>query len=428
MPVAGDRVVITGIGAVTAFGWSSRKLWRGLEAGRTSIGVPQRFDTSGQRTEIASEVPEAPPGTADPFAEWEDLSQADRFAVAAAHEAIRQAGLAPRSAPISDGQLGVFFGGSTAGMAEAESYFAELLERRSQRPDHRALASQPLNGPGDAVARHLGASGPVLSLSSACASGALAIATAVAAVREGEIELAVAGGADSLCQLTYSGFNSLRAVDEVPCRPFREERAGLSLGEGAGCLVLETAEHARQRGVAPLAILSGAGATCDAFHMTAPDPEGRGAARAIRKALEDASLEPGEIDFVNAHGTGTPHNDLSEWHALQEVFGPTASSLPVTSTKSYIGHLLGAAGAIEAVATAFCLLAGRVHPTAGDGSLDPASQVDLVIGQSRTVAKNSHAVSTSFAFGGANAALIIGGCAEAPEGIQIGDIDRRDDR
>lgn len=407
MSVDGARVVVTGIGAVSAYGWSSRELWQGLSAGRVAIQKPERFSTAGQRTEIASEVPPAPAELSDHFPDWSTLAQADRFALAAAEEAARAASLAPGSE-----ELGVYFGGSTAGMQEAERYFLALLGRSEERPRLRWVASQPLNSPGDAVARYLRVSGQVLSLSSACASGALAIGAAVEAIRRGRVDVAVAGGSDALCLLTYAGFNSLRAVDEQSCRPFRQERAGLSLGEGAGVLVLESLHHALDRGVEPLAELRGAGASCDAYHMTAPDPEGKGAAAAILSALRRARLEPETIDFVNAHGTGTPLNDLSEWHALVAVLGERAHRVPVTSTKSMIGHLLGSAGAIEAVATIQCLREGCVHPTAGSGAVDPETGVDLVVDCGRPTRKDGHALSTSFAFGGANAALVISGLTE----------------
>jgi 3-oxoacyl-(acyl-carrier-protein) synthase len=273
-------------------------------------------------------------------------------------------------------------------------------------PTTSLLASQQNNGPGDAVARDLGIGGPVQTVSAACASGAMAIGDAVRAVRRGEVDVAIAGGSDSLCRLTYAGFNALRAVDERPCRPFRANRAGLSLGEGAAALVLEPLERALARGARPLALAAGGAASCDAHHMTSPHPEGLGAAEAIRGALADARLDPAAIDFVNAHGTGTPLNDAAECAALVAVFGERAMELPVTSTKSLVGHLLGSAGALEAVATILCLLHGEVHPMPDDGASDPGIPLRLVLGQPLSLARARHALSTSLAFGGANAALV----------------------
>ncbi len=409
-------IVVTGIGAVSAWGWSAAELWRGLLSGDTGIADPERFDTGGQRTRVAGEVPPAPPALAMGYDRWRHYAQADRFAVVAAVEAARQAGLSVPEVPAGSVQpeLGVFFGGSTGGMAEGEEYYRHLISGHRQRARLRQLASHQLNCPGDAVARLLGAGGPVRSFSSACASGALAIGAALDALRCGEIEVAVAGGSDSLCLLTYSGFNSLRAVDSEPCRPFRADRGGLSLGEGAGVLILESRARAEARGALPLAELAGAGASCDAHHMTAPHPRGEGAALAVERALADARLPAAAIDFINAHGTGTRHNDASEWHAIRQVFGERAPLIPVTSTKGSVGHLLGSSGAIEAVATVQCLVAGQVHPTPGDGVQDEAAGVDLVIGTPRPTTLDDDvlhervcAVSTSFGFGGANAALVL---------------------
>jgi 3-oxoacyl-[acyl-carrier-protein] synthase II len=226
------------------------------------------------------------------------------------------------------------------------------------------------------------------------------------------VTCAVAGGADSLCSLTYSGFNALRAVDDGPCRPFRADRAGLSLGEGAGVLVLEPWERALERGATPLAELRGAGSSCDAHHMTAPHPAGAGAAAAMLASLEDARLAPEAVDFVNAHGTGTPLNDSAEWRALSLVLGARAGRVPLTATKGSIGHLLGSAGAIEAVVTVQCLHEKLIHPTAGGGAVDPAIGVDLVLGVPRAIPSGAVGISTSLAFGGANTALVFVGTGD----------------
>jgi 3-oxoacyl-[acyl-carrier-protein] synthase II len=250
----------------------------------------------------------------------------------------------------------------------------------------------------------------VRTISSACASATLALAAGLEALRAGEVEIAIVGGADALCRLTYAGFNALRAVDAAPCRPFRRDRDGLSLGEGAGILVLERSAEAASRQARALAILAGASATCDAHHMTAPDPGGHGVARAITLAMVDAGFEgaqivPEAIGFLNAHGTGTPLNDAAEWAALRAVFGDR-TRFPVTSTKGSVGHFLGSAGAIEAVATVRCLLEAKVHPTPGEGPVDPLAPVDLVLGAPREIAADCTALSTNFAFGGSNAAAI----------------------
>lgn len=396
-----DRVAITGIGAVSGYGWSAAELWQGLASGQTSIRAATQLDTSGQRTAVASEVPE--PAVLVKERRW---SRADHFAIAATAEAVAQARQ-------PGGCGGVFFGGSTAAMREGERFFASLIGTAGE-PVHLALlASHPLNGPADAVARAFDVDGPVETASSACASGALALGMALRAVRSGEVDYAIAGGADALCTLTYSGFNALRAVDSAPALPFRAQRMGLSLGEGAGILILELAARARERGVHPLALLLGAGGSCDAHHMTAPHPEGRGAAQAIRHALDDAALAPEAVSFVNAHGTGTPHNDLAEWRALLEVFTERARTLPVTSTKGAVGHLLGSAGALEAVATVQCLVHRCVHATPGNGAVDPEAPVDLVLGAPRPLPSHAVALSTNLAFGGSNAAILLASADEA---------------
>ncbi|MEM1203867.1 MAG: beta-ketoacyl-[acyl-carrier-protein] synthase family protein [Acidobacteriota bacterium] len=405
-------VAVTGLGAVTAWGWGVNAFLRGLDTGRTTIGPPRTFDVTGHRTGVASEVGEPPPdGPWRDLAGWGEGSRCDRFALAAAVEAWSGAGLRPGDAA----RAGLYFGGSTAAMAEGEAFFQDL--GAGGHPRVAPLASHPLDGPANAVARALRLGGPVVALSSACASGGLAVAEAVDALRAGDVEVALAGGADALCQLTYAGFNALRAVDEKPCRPFRADRGGMSLGEGAGMLVLETVAHARARGARIRAVVLGRGASCDAHHMTAPHPEGEGAARAVSAALGDAGLDPGRGGFVNAHGTGTPHNDRAEARALASVFGDGRGSLPVTSTKGVVGHLLGGSGAIEAVATALCLERGRVHGVPGDPAdgADPEAPVDLVLGGSRVV-ERTVAVSTSLAFGGSNVALVLAGPEPRAEG------------
>jgi 3-oxoacyl-[acyl-carrier-protein] synthase II len=419
----GRRVVVTGVGAVSGFGWGVEALWQGLHAGATAIRPFSRFDAAGHRTRLAAEVPPAPaapasatahpagPAAARATAGGRPLSLADRFALAAAGEALVAAGLGAALRTLPEGAAGVFFGSSTGGMWESEGFLAGVFDGR--RGSLRAVASQQVNGPGDAVARGLGVTGPVQTVSSACASGALAIAAALASLRCGEVEIALAGGSDSLCQLTYAGFNSLRSVDEAPCRPFRAGRAGMSIGEGAAVLVLEPLERVLARGAVPLAELAGAGSACDAFHMTAPDPEGAGAAAAIVAALHDAGLGPEAIDFVNAHATGTPLNDAAEWRALVGVFGERSGRIPVTATKAAVGHLLGCSGAIEALVTVLSLARGELHPvpavSAVSSDVDPidgACPAALVTGRPLALPAARAALSTSLAFGGSNAALV----------------------
>lgn len=396
------RIVVTGLGVVSPWGWGLQPFLSGIFSGRTAIGAFTRFDHSRQRSHVAGEAPPPPADVRRRLPGLGRLSYADAYALAAASEALEQAGLGPGD----PGVAGVYMGGSTGGLLESEWYYERQLA--GEDPPRRLLASQQLNAPGDAVARYARTRGPVETVSSACASGGLALEAALRDLRSGDADWALAGGSDSLCRITFSGFNALRAVSETPCRPFRQDRTGMSIGEGAAVMVLEPWQRAQSRGARPLAELRGTGSSCDASHMTAPHPEGCGAALAIELALQDAGLGPDDIDFVNAHGTGTPLNDVAEWAALRRSLGERASHIPLTSTKGVVGHLLGSSGAIEAVATVLCLREGKVHPTPGGGTVDPATPVDLVLGQPRPVPEVRFALSTSLAFGGANAAVIFG--------------------
>jgi len=395
--VSREPAIVTGLGAVSGYGTGIEALRAGLLSGRTAIGPFDRFDAEGFRTRVASQVPGSGRVAA---ADDARLTLAERFALDAAAEALAAAGLGS----LAGLDAGLFFGSSTGGMFESEEFFAALENGRA--PVARLVAQQPC-GPGDAVARRFRVEGPVLTVAAACASATLAFASALDALRSGDVDVALVGGADSLCRLTYGGFNALRAVDELPCRPFRVERQGMSIGEGAAVLVLERPEHAARRGASALGALLGAGASCDAHHMTAPDPAGDGITRAVRAALDDAGLGPEAIDFLNLHGTGTPANDRAEGRMVGTIFGDRAASLPTTSTKAAVGHYLGAAGAVEAVATLLGLAEGLVHPAPGEGTVDRELGVDLVVGEPRAVPGARRALSTNLAFGGANAACVL---------------------
>lgn len=400
------RVVVTGIGAVCTWGWGTGALWTGLASGRHGMARLARFAPDGYATSLAGEVPPVPGSRRRCCGSVSRSTYAERFAVAAAVEAAERAGLGAEPREL-DGDVALYFGSSTGGMFESE----ELYRTRAGRPlaalDPRGLAAQQVSAPGEAVARRLRITGPVETVSSACSSATLACRAALDAVRRGTVALALAGGSDSLCRVTYGGFNALRAIDERPSRPFRADRAGLSLGEGAAVLVLETAEHALARGATPLAELAGAGASSDAHHMTAPDPDGAGPALALERALADAGITAGDVDFVNAHGTGTELNDLAEHRALERVFGARAREIPLSVTKASVGHLLGSAGAIEAVATVISLLEGRLPPTPGGGEVDPRTPVTLAGAADAPARVPRTAVSLNLAFGGCNAALVL---------------------
>lgn len=399
---------MTGVGAVTAAGWGLPAFREKIRSGVTAIGPFTRFPHHLQRTHVAGQVPPQP-RSADRRVPWRKLSNSDRFALYAAYEAADRAGL---TVPLEGVSSGVFFGGSTGGLLETEQYHTQLV-RPGARPSRSLLASHQISAPAETVARYLGVAGPVETMSSACASGGIAIEQAFRSVGSGEVDVALTGGADCLCVTTYAGFNALRAVDDRPCRPFRADRVGMSLGEGGAVLVLESMDHALARGAVPLAEVLGAGASCDATHMTAPHPEGLWAAAAIEAALDDAGLQPSAIDYANAHGTGTPLNDTAECETLRRVFGDRYQRLPIEATKGILGHLLAAAGAIEAVAVTLALDAGEIHPTPGLDPVDPALQVDLVRDRPRAVDNLNTALSLSLGFGGANVALVVGRWIEA---------------
>jgi len=394
--VNGTPVVITGLGAVSGLGVGIEGLWAQALAGHCSIGPLALFATTSHRTSIGAQVPD---GTLlRGRAAW---SRAERFACTAADEAV--AGLP--SALLQTDRAGVFFGSSTGALLETEHFFAALLQQRNSRL--APIAGQQNDGPGNTVARHLGVRGPVVTFSTACTSANVALAAALDALQAGEIDVAVSGGADELCETTYAGFNSLRAIDAQPTRPFRATRAGLSLGEGAGIVLLETLAHARARGATILCELAAAGRSCDAHHVSAPEPNGLGAAAAIRTALREAGLQPDDVTFVNAHGTGTTQNDAAESKAMAAVFGARAAQLPLTSTKSLVGHLLGAAGGIEAVFTALSIVHRLLPPTAGEQPADPALGLDVVLHRPRQLPVHNVGLSTNLAFGGNNAVVLL---------------------
>ena len=379
--------VITGCGAVSPLGVGVRALWEGLLAGRTAVAPIARFPAEDLTPRNAAEVREV--GAADP-------DRAGAFALAAATEALVDAGVDPRA--LDARRVGVALGTTLGGMLLLERWLAG-----DARPPAE-MAAIPYYGPAVRLARSLGCRGPVATPQLACASGTHAIALAADWVRGGRADLVLAGGTDLLCRFVVAGFNCLRATADA-ARPFDAARRGLVLGEGGAILVVEEAGHAARRGASARARLLGVGAAGDATHMTAPDREGRGAARALAAALADAHTPPAAVSFVSAHGTGTPYNDAMEAVAITRVFGRGA--VPVDSIKGAIGHTLGAAGAFEAILCAQVLAEGRIPPTAGLVTVDPACEgLDLVVGAARTHAVTV-AVSSSSGFAGTNAALVL---------------------
>ncbi len=396
------RVAVTGLGAVTAIGSNVAEFWTNLTAGACGIRPLSLFDASGYRTQTAAEVSEIPDGFLSP-AERRRMSRADRMGIAAAAEATAAAGLdLSREDPT---RVGVILGGGTSGLLDSETFYDLHLRGRKGRPS-RVLNHLP-DAITDRVAQRWGLQGIKSTITTACSSSANAMGYAFDAIAAGLADVVLTGGSDVLARLTYGGFNSLRSVDPDPCRPFDRERRGLSIGEAAGILIFEEAEHAKRRGAPVAAEFLGYGVTADAFHMTAPDPSGAAGGRAIRAALECAQINPDQVDYVNAHGTATPQNDSAETAALKAALGPRAWRIPVSSIKSMIGHCLCASGAIEAVATVLTVREGVVPPTIHYENPDPACDLDYVPNRSREHQVRI-ALSNSFAFGGNSTVVAFG--------------------
>lgn len=390
-----NRVVVTGIGAASPYGLGRSTFWGGLAAGRCAIGPVTLFETDGFRSRIAAEVPD----TTIPRASRR-RSRADRLAIAAADEAVADAGLDRRALR----PAGVVVGGIGGGMLEAEAWYWRRERERIDDPAmRRSLRSVMPTAHVETLSRRYGTTGPKETVVLACSSGGAALGEAAALVRAGVTPLALAGGVDTLTRICFMGFNALKLLDPVPCRPFARDRAGMSLGEGAGFVVLEDARHARARGAAAYAELAGYGLTTDAYHMTAPHPDAEGSVRAMVEALEQAQVPAGVIGYVNAHGTGTLHNDRAEALALRKVFGP--DGVLVSATKSLIGHTMAAAGALEAIATVLVLTHGLIPPTAHLDAPDPEVPFDCVANVARP-AGVEWAMSNSFGFGGQNVSLL----------------------
>ena len=396
------RVVVTGLGAVTAIGAGVEEFWANLTNGVCGIRPISVFDASSYRTQTAGEVSRIPDDFLSP-AERRRLSRADRMGIVAAAEAIEEAGLdLSREDPT---RVGVILGGGTSGLLDSEEFYARHLDGRRARPS-RVLNHLP-DAITDRVAQRWGLEGIKSTITTACSSSANAMGYAFDAIASGLADVVLTGGSDVLARLTYGGFNSLRSVDPDPCRPFDRERRGLSIGEAAGILVFEEAERARRRGAPVQAEFLGYGVTSDAFHMTAPDPSGAAGGRAIRAALASAGIDAERVDYVNAHGTATPQNDSAETAALKSALGERARKIPVSSIKSMIGHCLCASGAIEGVATVLTVREGTVPPTIHYENPDPACDLDYVPNEARD-ADVKIAISNSFAFGGNSTVVVFG--------------------
>ena len=396
-------VAITGLGAVTALGGDVSALAAGVAEGRCGIGPLTLFPHQG-RSAVAGQVPEIGAAAGLAPATVRRLSRADRFALVAAGQACDSAGLGAGLRR----EAALYVGATTGGMRETEEAYRRWRAGAGRRLRLSRLLGTPVSTPAAAVSQALGVFGPRLTFSTACSSSALAVAAAAEAIARGRARVAVVVGTDQLCRVTYAGFDALQALDPEPCRPFDRDRRGLSLGEGAAALVLEDAAHARARGARVRAVVLGHATTTDAHHVTAPHPEGAGALRALGAALAHAGVLPEVVDYVNAHGSGTRQNDEVEVAVLRAVFGARLARLPVSSSKSQVGHCLGAAGAIEAAICVLALEEGLLPPTVNLREPEPAwADLDLVpaAGRRRPLGV---AVSSSYGFGGHNVTLVLG--------------------
>ncbi|RLC55986.1 MAG: beta-ketoacyl-[acyl-carrier-protein] synthase II [Chloroflexota bacterium] len=405
-----QRVVVTGLGAVTPLGNDVPTMWDSLVAGRSGVGPITHFDASDMEVRIAAEVKDFDPVTLFGRREARRNDRFTLFALEAARQAVADANL-----EFSDGlgqATGVLIGTGIGGVLTLLANYEVLQKRGPRRVSPFMIPMMMPNAASAAIAIAYGLRGPNFSLSSACATGSHAIGEAARMVRYGQAEVMICGGSEAaITPLSVAAFKNMGALStrndepERACRPFDAGRDGFVIGEGAGILVLESLEHARRRGAHIYAELVGYGATADAFHVAAPDETGGGAALAMERALRDAGLSPEEVDYINAHGTSTPLNDRIETQAIRTVFGPHADRLAVSSTKSMLGHLMGAAGAAEAIACVKSLETGWVHPTVNYETPDPECDLDYVPNQAR-YAQPRVALSNSFGFGGHNGCLV----------------------
>lgn len=396
-----QRVVVTGAGIITALGRGWRSNAAGFRVGKAAFRPVQLFDVGRQRAKIAAEIdlPEDLPLNRLTPKKARRLNRAARMLLWAGSEAWEQSGWQ------SGGNLPVVLGTTSGEMALGEKYLSQaiLSPRGYQRQATRIIYYQ-VQRQGLDLCDAVGIDGPVTIIANACASGSNAIGHAWELVRSGRAERVLTGGYDALCQLTYSGFDSLQALSPTPCRPFDANRTGLSLGEGAAVLALETLESARGRDAEILGEIIGYGAATDIHHLTQPHPEGDAAVMSMTSACQVAGVLPPQVDYLNAHGTATPHNDATEAIAINRWSGEAAAALRVSSTKASIGHLLGAAGAVEAVVCLMALREQWLPPECSLETIDPACQFQIV--REPVNAQINIALSNSFGFGGANASLL----------------------
>jgi len=406
------RAVITGLGTVCPLGTDTRTYWNGLLAGRSGITLIEQLDTTAFKVKFGGEVKWQP----EKHFDSKTARRIDRFAqfgVVAALEAVRESGLDfAREDPF---RCGVIIGSGIGGLNEYESQHEKFERGGGPRGISPFVIPKMMpNAASGNVSIHYGLCGPNTAVSTACASAANAVSDALRCIQRDEADVMITGGCEStITNMGLGGFIAARALSErndnpqAASRPFDKDRDGFVLAEGAGIVVLEEYEHAKRRGAHVYCELLGAGYTADGYNITAPHPEGTGAARAVKNALKDARINPTDVNYVNAHGTSTDLGDAAETKALKIALGDHAYKVAVSSTKSMIGHLLGASGGVELIATALTIRHGVIHATINLDNPDPACDLDYVPNRARE-ARVRYAISNSFGFGGHNACLVVG--------------------
>ena len=406
-----EKIVITGLGAVAPNGNSVDEFWTSLTAGISGIGPITCFDPSGHRVKIAGELSGFEPESVLDPKEIRKLDPFSVYALVATDEAVTMAGVNPEKLNLD--RVGVTIGTGVGGIQTLEDQHSTIENRGARRVSPQFVPKMIANIAGGHLSIRWGFQGPNQTVTSACASATDAIGLAMRLIIAGDADMMITGGTEaSITPLTIAGFANMRALSqsndepERASRPFDNDRDGFVLGEGAGMLVIESEGHAKNRGASILAELAGYGSTDDAFHITQPPPGGTGALKAMERAVQDAELELNEIDYINAHGTSTPFNDKNESSAIAELFKNHSSQLKVSSTKSMTGHLLGAAGGIEAVASVKTILEQTLPPTINYETPDPDCTLDYVPNTAQTHTVNA-VLSNTFGFGGHNAVICI---------------------
>ena len=404
------RVVITGVGMITPLGIGVEQSWEGLLAGRSGIGKITQFDAANFPTRIAGEVDGFNP---EEYIEPKEIKKMDRFihfALAAAQMAMNDSGL--KITAENAERAGVIVGSGIGGLRSIEHYHSVLLEKGPRRITPFFIPMLVVNLASGQISIRFGAKGPNSAVVTACATGSHAIGDAFKIIQRGDADAMIAGGTEAvITPLGIGGFNAMKALStrndepEKASRPFDMDRDGFIMGEGAGIMILESLETALERGAGIYAEIAGYGMAADAYHITAPSPNGEGAARCMKMALQDAGVGPSVVNYINAHGTSTKAGDEIETYAIKTVFGEYAYKIPVSSTKSMTGHLLGAAGGVESVVSILSIRNDIIPPTINLDTPDPECDLDYVPKQARRTTVN-YALSNSFGFGGTNACLL----------------------